>query len=213
MRFLATILLTIGLQLALGALICVAATPLVSRSFRGMQSQRRRRAAIRARAATSLVRSLPLAVGLSLVGAAVRVALGDEPGGPAAWAGPVILVVLGSISTSGGYLLLHAAHLEAGGRLRRARRQVRPGGRLMFRGVLLLLAALGAGLLFHSGFRREMLGGTSLDATILLSAALALAAAALVGLLAGLSGKPRPSAGFAVLLYFCGLAGLLYAAG
>ena len=213
MRLLATILLTIGLQLTLGALTCVAATCLVPRTFRGMRSKRRRRAAIRARAATSLVRSLPLAVGLSLVGAAVRVALGSEPGDPAAWAGPAILLVLGSIPTSGGYLLLHAAHLEAGGQLRRARRQVRPAGRLMFRGVLLLLTALGAGLLFHPGFRREMLGDISLDATILLSGALALAAAALVGLLAGLSGKPRPSARFAVLLYLCGLAGLLYAAG
>jgi hypothetical protein len=212
MRFLPIFLLTIGLQLALGALICIAWTLVSVRPSQGTGSRARRRTAIRARSATSLVRSLPLAVTLSLAGAAIHLAQGAKPGVPEAWLAPTLLLVPGAVSTSGGYLVFHAARLEASGRLRRARRQVRSGGRLMAGGVLLLLTVLGAALALGPGFRREMPGHTSFDGAILLSGVLTLGVAGIVALLAGLSGKPRPSGGIAVLLYLCGLAGVLYSA-
>jgi len=210
---LATTMLTIGLQLALGTLVFAVAAAFSANDARRMSHTLRRRAAVRARAAAEMMRSLPVAVVLGLAGAGLRVALGTDPRDLLTGSGGIWLLVVGAIPTSAGYLLHDSARLEAAGKLRISRRQVRFGGRWMFWGVVALLAWAGVDLLLRPGYRNALLDGPPLAAPVLAAGALALAVSAFIGLLAGLSGKPRPSGEYAVLLYLCGLAGMLGALG
>jgi hypothetical protein len=110
-----------------------------------------------------------------------------------------ILIALGlgacAVVTAGCLLLLNAGRLERLGRLHPARQQSRRGGLVTCAGLLglitLVLSMPSAGYTFS---RPTMLTGTLL-----------LAGSALAGLLAGLSGKPRPTGWFAGLLYLLGL--------
>ena len=213
MHTLATTVLTIGLQLALGALFCAVAVGLSPHALRGLGGDRRRAAAVRVRAAAKMMRSLPLAVGLGMGGAALLVALGADPGNLLHGTGISALLVVGVIPTSGAYLMHDAARQEAAGSLRIARRQARFSGRLIFWGALVLAAWASAELLVRPGSRQALLDGPTLAAPVLAASMFALGGSAFIGLLAGLSRKPRPSGSFAVLLYFCGLAGLLGVAG
>ena len=213
MQTLGTTALTIGLQLALGALFCAAAVALSPHALRGLGGDRRRTAAVRVRAAARMMRSLPLAVGLGMGGAALLVVLGADPRNLLPGTGISAFLVVGIIPTSGAYLMHDAARQEAAGRLRIARRQARFSGLLIFWGGLMLPAWAVADLLLRPGSRQALLDGSPLAAPVLATSMLALGGGAFIALLAGLSRKPRPSGSFAVLLYLCGLAGLLGVAG
>lgn len=93
---------------------------------------------------------------------------------------PGLTTLLGAAATAGLWLMLLAGRLESAGRLRPARRLVRPAG---------MLVAAGCGLL-SLGWAAEILASA-----VTLRSAAPLAgwgAAAVLGLLSGLSGKPRP---------------------
>lgn len=94
-------------------------------------------------------------------------------------------------------MLLRAGRLEAGGRLEEARRAGRHGGFVAALGSL--VAAAGAGMMPEAG-------GSARGVV----AALFLAAGA-AGLLAGLSGKPRPTGWAAIALLVAGVVVALYA--
>jgi len=109
------------------------------------------------------------------------------------------LIMLGlgacAVVTTGCLLLLHAGRLERLGHLHPARRQTRRGGLLTCAGLLGLITLV---LTMPSA-------GYSLSRPTLLTGTLLLAGSALAALLAGLSGKPRPTGWFAGLLYLIGL--------
>jgi hypothetical protein len=119
---------------------------------------------------------------------------------------PVAFPVLGSLATSGGYLLLHAGSLEACGALRPARAQARIGGIAAFLAVdgllfLLLLSVLFRAMAPGLGPATASLGGTI---RVLTGAAL-IGGAGFAALLAGLSRKPRPTGTVAAALYVAGV--------
>ena len=121
---------------------------------------------------------------------------------------PVTLLVPGAFSaaaaavSSGCWLVLCAGRREARGEVPAAERLARLGGKTMFLGAAAWLVLCGASLLgLPAGSRRALFAHAMLPAYGLLVGAIGLGLAGFVGLLAGLSGKPRPSGPLAALLY------------
>ena len=212
MRILATTLLTLGVQLVLGAAIYAAGSYVVPRYLRYRGKADRRLRVTWARASAALLRAQPLATALGLAGVGLHLVLGLGPRSITPWANPLPFLATGGLATGSAYLVLAAGRLEAGGRWRAARRQVRLGGKLMFIGIFSQLVLMWTDLLFRPRFRLSIVREVPLAALALAGGMLALGCAAFAGLLGGLSGKPRPSGGFAALLYVCGLTALVAAA-
>jgi hypothetical protein len=202
MAILGSVLATLGAQALLGCAIYCSLAWLLERRARGGGSRRRRRTSW-AEASRALLRASPWFVALLLAGLVL------DPGRSALAApGALSLVVPGALATSSGYVLLLSAARQARGRLRSSRRLVRLGGFLLALGILLLLVATWAELLFHPALRRAVVVGSTGSALALAAGMLALGGAAFIGLLAGLSGKARPTGYFALLFYVAGAAGL-----
>jgi len=106
----------------------------------------------------------------------------------------VILSMLAALPTAGCCLILLAGRRERLGRLDEARTLARSGGFVMLAGELILAAACAV----VPSIRPAPL-------PVLAGTVLAFAVAGLVGLLAGLSGKPRPSGHVAATLHLAGL--------
>lgn len=147
-------------------------------------------------------RALILPTAIAAPVAASALALGAIAGGdPGRLVEPVRAVLpgcftaAGTVAALGCHLVLHAGREESS-RGEAPRHLLRAGGKLMLVG-----AALAAGLC-----------GIALASWAALPGALACAAGGFAGLLAGISGKPRPSGPLAAMLYAVGVV-LLCAAG
>jgi len=168
------------------------------------------------RCAHSLRRIWPVACCVASGSVLVWWLLGEPLGQllePAGWIVPGAFTLVGSVATSGCFLVLHAARLEARGALRPARAQVRAGGKAAFLAVDLLLVLLLASTIVVLVTQRDSAvpieAGTV--ARILIGAT-SIGGGGLVALLAGLTGKPRPSGYFAAAFYLIGMALLVGAA-
>lgn len=196
-------------QLLLGALVfrCVA------RALGWLRPASSTRQADWLDAGRALTRASPFAA-LALAAAFLGLWLtAESPSGLAlrGWVSPWRFLLLGVLPTSCCYLLLHAGVLERVGKLPVARRQVRLAGLLLLPGVFSLIVLVWSDLLFRPVFRSALTSHTT-AAQLLPSGMVALGCATFVGVLAGLAGKPRPSAYFATLLYVAGLLALIAAA-
>jgi hypothetical protein len=168
------------------------------------------------RFAHNLRRTWPVAC-FAASGSALTWWLLGEPLGrllePAGWIVPGAFTLSGSIATSGCFLVLHAARLEARGALRPAREQVRAGGKSAFLAADLMLVLLLASTVFVLITQRDSpvpIDGRAV-ARILIGAT-GVGGGGVVALLAGLTGKPRPSGYFAAAFYLIGMALLVGAA-
>jgi len=191
---------TISLQLLIGGLLWTA-------SARSARSRR---------CAHSLRKAWPVAAVGTVTSLLVWWALGRPVGellAPIGLIVPGAFTLIGSVATSGCYLVWHAARMEARGALRPARTQVRAGGKVAFLAIDGLLILLLVSSIVVAVARRDALGPIEAGTVAqFLAGAASLASAGVVALLAGLSGKPRPSGYFAVALYVVGLALLVGAA-
>lgn len=104
--------------------------------------------------------------------------------------GDWIYTACGAPTTSGCYLLLVAGNAESRGRLATARRLARLGGLLAAIGAL---AQLAPGLWRFGNLPQQIASDSGTRAAVLSLGLASAMVAGLVGLLAGLSGKPRPS--------------------
>lgn len=161
------------------------------------------------RCANTLRKTWPLAGGGILASVLAWSLLGNSIRGllePSGLVIPGAFTLIGSLATSGCYLVLHAARLEARGALRPARVQVRPGGKSAFLAIdaLLTLLLVSAIVVAVSQRGYPIPIGVGTLVAVLAGAALA-GMAGLLALLAGLSGKPRPSGYFAATFYLIGL--------
>jgi hypothetical protein len=147
-----------------------------------------------------------LAAGATLAAVASR-------GEPTARVSIAAILLVGSAAASGGWLLLAAGRLERRGRLGRSRRLARRAGFLLAAGAASLAATAWADLLFRPALRRGVLQCEPAAAVALASGLLLLGLATFCGLLAALSGKPRPTGTFAALCYLAGIGCLAGAAG
>ena len=207
MQLLTTAILSVAAQFLSGSLIFSSVAYLLGRPGIRRGGSRRRWRVAWTDAARALWRAAPYVVGLGAAAAVVQwLVLGRTP---LIWAHPGWFLALGASPTAGSYVMLNAGRREARGRLRAARRQVRLGGELAFLGTFMQLVLLWGDLLFLPSFRRALLVESETAGVILLVGMLCLFCAAFVAILAALSGKPRPSAYFATLLYVLGLCGVL----
>ena len=203
MQLITAAILTVASQFLLGSLIFSGVACLLGGRFR-----RRRRVAW-TDAARTLCSAAPYAAGLGSAAAAVQwLVLGDTP---LIWTEPGWFLALGASATAGCYVMLNAGRREARGRLAAARRQVRLGGELAFLGTFAQLVLLWGPLIFVPATRRALLVESGTAGVILLVGMIGLLCAAFVAILAGLAGKPRPSAYFATLFYLLGLLSVLAA--
>jgi len=121
------------------------------------------------------------------------------------WANPVLdpaalvaLAAAAAITAIGCALLLRSGALERRGLAPGSRALARRAGLWMAAGTLLEVPPAGILLLrMPPAMRRTLLGGDPHAAALCAVAAAASLLAGAAGLLAGLSGKPRPSGGFA----------------
>jgi len=157
-------------------------------------------------------RGLRVPVVLSLAVASAALGLGWLSGCDPSWLVEPVRAILpgaftaaGAVAATGCHLVLHAGRLEGGGRLVASRELVRAGGKTMFLGADLAVALTLASLLDPSGPTRAALasGGAPAAAALFLGAS-GCAAGGFAGLLAGISGKPRPSGPVAAGLYVAG---------
>jgi hypothetical protein len=189
----------LSMQLALGALWTRLLT--VCRGGRGRRNFRLTRP-LRRVAPAALV-----AAGLSGVALfAWPAARGGLPG----WFPTAVLFLLaGTPATAGAGLLVAAGGAERRGRLARAGRQSALGGRAMAVGTFLELGVVFAGLVLlpTAALRRLIESGWPAMAALIVCT-IALGCAGFVGLLAGLTRKPRPSGTIAGLLYAASVVGL-----
>lgn len=208
MRILAATVLTLALELLLGAAIFGAGACVVAAIAAGSGSAGRRRRAAWSGAGRALVRTVPAAV-LLLAAASTLMVAGPPPAGAPlrVWVTPLPFTLAGALAAAGCWLVLDAGRREARGRWRQARRRARFGGAAVLFGVVAQLIAVWSDLLFRVDFRRAALVGPT-PALYLALAMLSLGVSAFVGLVAGLAGKPRPAGQVAALLYLLGLAGL-----
>ena len=196
-----------------GGVILVALRCVLLPFFRAVGLARRKQLAPWIGAAGPLVRILPFTLALAIGSYLVKQQseflsrIGIEPV-------PILLPGLSllacSVAASGCYLLLLCGSLEGSGRRRSSRRQARQAGFALAMGAVaqtLLLTMILAGVGIPSAAARP---------ESLLTAPLGIACGAIlsllagfVGLLGGLSGKPRPSGRFATLLYLLSLSVLL----
>ena len=113
----------------------------------------------------------------------------------------IALAAAAAVTTIACAFLLQAGSLERRGLVPGARALARRAGLWMAAGTLLEVPAAALLLLGLPAAGRESLSGGDPAATALAAAAVAAAlGAGVAGLLAGLSGKPRPSGGFAAAL-------------
>jgi hypothetical protein len=103
----------------------------------------------------------------------------------------------GVVSTPGAWLLLVAGRSEEAGDLVRARRLARRGGLLMAGGTLMATAGMTVAV--------AIAGTSSVPRAAGWTCAVTTAAAGFSGLLAGLSGKPRPTGSLAAALLAAGI--------
>lgn len=157
-------------------------------------------------------RGLRVPMVLSLAAASAAFGSGWRSGCDPAWLVEPVRAVLpgaftaaGAVVAAGCHLVLHAGRLEGGGRLLASRELVRVAGKTMFLGADLVVALTLASLLDPAGPTRAALasGGAPAAAALFLGAA-GCAAGGFAGLLAGISGKPRPSGPVAAGLYVAG---------
>ena len=118
------------------------------------------------------------------------------------WPGTLgfLALAVGSVAVAACVLLVRSGEAEYKGELPTARRLVRLGGKTLFMATIGLDALLFA-MLFGAGAGLRQTPEALLALVIGL---IALALAGFIGLLAGLSGKPRPSGSFAVALHVAG---------
>ena len=110
-------------------------------------------------------------------------------------------LVLGGLSACGAGLILAAGRVEGQGQRRRASRRVDTAGRLMFLACATYAVVLfGATVLSSADVRAEQLPDLWSPVWLVVSAT-SMGLAGFIGLLAGLTRKPRPSGTFATLLY------------
>lgn len=171
----------------------------------------RRRFVAWVRSARALGRAAPWATGLLASAFVAQWALFGSLAEMVLWADPIWFVVVGAVPTAGCWLMLYAGHLEGRGRLRRARRQMRLAGQLVFVGVVAQNVLVWGDLLFRVPFRRGVVESPA--GVVLLLALVGLGCGSFASVVAALAGKPRPSAYFASLLYVSGVCGLVAAAG
>lgn len=208
MAILVSIVWTLAGQLALGALLAVLGSFALGRKGAG----RRRRLLVWTGSARALVPAAAGSLAVAAVVALWRAAVG--PGlaidvQPAAGLAPGVPLA-GTLATCGCYLILHAGRRERLGKLRAARRLVRFGGNLLFVGIIIQLVLRFATLVrLPRTLVLAALDQTHAPAWVLLLGPTALGFAVFIGLLAGLAGKPRPSALFVTVLYVGGLAALI----
>lgn len=161
-------------------------------------------------AAVALPAATLLSVGLWLV-----VRTPPEPGNLSSrlWLSLVLCGLFGGPGAMGCLMVVTAGIVESRGWRRRAARRVDTAGRLMFLSCAAYAATVLGGLALSSPQTRgEWLPGPWSAGLIVLSA-IALGLAGFVGLLAGLSRKPRPSGTFAAVLYLASQWALLSAVG
>lgn len=153
------------------------------------------------------------AVLLALLSAAAWIAgrpLSIEPFSPIA---PGLFSVCASPLAIGIAALLAAGRREARGSRVTSRAVARVGGRIAFLSAAACVVLLAAGLFALSAAERDALLTRGVGpAFALMAGSIALGLAGFVALLAGLAGKPRPSAGFAAALYVTSLAAFCAAA-
>ena len=198
MRIGGAVFLTLGVELLVGVALFACGAWLAS------ILPLRRRKVTWTRAARALVWAVPPGVGLLAVAATLILTAGEPV---RLWVTPAPFALAGGVALAGCYLMLHAGRLEAAGKLRAARRQARFGGSAMLFGVLAQLIQVWSDLLFDVVFRRATLGA-SVPAMAAAVAMLSLGVAAFIGVVAGLAGKPRPSAYFGGLFLLVGVVGL-----
>jgi hypothetical protein len=198
---------TLSAQLVLGRLLFAVAA--WAASLR--RPRRRRPLVLWTVAARALRRASPFALA-ALVGS---VALGRAVGldRPLVWHSPIAFLAVGAWPTSSCYLLVHAAWRESRGAVRSARRDLRFAGQSLFAGTLLLLVVVWWDLIMQPAFRRAMLAESGTTGIVLLVAMVGMGTGAFLAAVAGLAGKPRPSAFVSGLLYAAGLAGIVVAVG
>jgi len=207
MQLLTAAILTVASQFLLGSLLFSSVAWLLGRPGIRRGGSRRRWRLAWTDAGRTLWSGAPYVAGLGAAAAVVQwLVLG---GSPLIWAHPGWFLALGASPTAGSYVMLDAGRREARGRLRAARRQVRLGGELTFLGTSTLLVLLWSDLLLVPSFRRALLVESGIAGVLLLLGMICLLCAAFVAILAGLAGKPRPSAYFATLFYVLGLVGVL----
>jgi hypothetical protein len=146
----------------------------------------------------ALIRPAAVAVLVAAAGLALGVLSGADPGGllePVRVVVPGCFTAAGAIAALGCHLVLHAAREEAAHGAT-PRRLLRTAGQIMFAGAALVGA----------------LSSLALARWTVLPGALACGAGGCGGLLAGISGKPRPSGHLAAIAYALGMT-LLCAAG
>lgn len=202
MYLILSFVLALSAQLLLGTLVvCV-----VSRLLAGADARRRWRAAW-ASSARSLNRLAPFAALAALfaaVGSATTIGLDRVwPSWDPTWA----MALTAAMPTAGCAAMLAAARQESAGRFRRARRQARLSGELVFAGTVMLMVVIWRGLLFQLPLRRALVSESDGAGLLLVGAMVALICAGFIAVLGGLSGKPRPAALFAAMFYLGGTLG------
>lgn len=195
-----TLIALLACQLLVGGILVAAIGFLVTRAGKQWGITRRRRLAW-FDAGRSLGRPLVFAaIVASCTALPVLLSPDLRSGFPSLGVLGFLALAVGSITVAACALLIRSGEAEYKGELSSARRLARLGGKTLFLAtvgldVILLAMLFGA----PAGLRDNP------EALVTLVAGLiALGLAGFVGLLAGLSGKPRPSGGFAVVLHLAG---------
>jgi hypothetical protein len=197
---------TLALEAFAGAALVTAIAHLAWRRT----STRRRRASWMDGARS--LRWLPLLAVVALVAVAgLRVAAlrGAAPGTFDPWPSSIAFLVAGAPAAAGGWLLVHAGLRERGGRVRKARREVRLGGVLVAAGAFAQLFVVWGDLLFRRAFCRAIVVDTHGAGLALVGGMLLAGVASFVAILAALTGKPRPGGRWAALLYAAAVIGFV----
>jgi len=198
-------------QLLLGGLIVACTGFAITRGGKQLGLGRRRRLAW-FEAGRSLGGPVALALIVFAASALPVLLIADlRPGLPPVGLIEALILVTGLIAVAGCTLLIRSGELDYRGYRSSARRLGRLGGKTLFAATIGLDAMLFSFWLGAAGALRE-----TPEATFSLAfGVIALALAGFIGLLVGLSGKSRPSGGFAVALHLAGqtaaVAGLVLA--
>jgi hypothetical protein len=195
-----TLIALLATQLLLGGLLVAATGCTLARSGGQFGLARRRRLAW-FEAARSLGRPLVLGLMVASVTALPVLLIADlRPGLP--YLGPLgfLAMIVGSVAVAACTLLIRSGEAEYKGELSSARRLVRVGGKTLFLATVGLDIILVAMIFAAPAGLRQ----TPQAMAALVIGLIALGLAGFVGLLAGLSGKPRPSGSFAVVLHLVG---------
>ena len=213
MRFAATTIATISVQLLLGYVFFALVSWLLTSRGAGPGGLRRRWIVAWRGSSAALFRQVPFAVVALLVGLALAASSSDgvRAALDGAWFLPLPFILFGTLPTAACWLLFHSGGLEARGRLVLARAQARLAGQLTFVGILLLLIFVWFQLLFRVPIRRALVESADGAGVVMLVGMLSLGGSAFIAVIAGLAGKPRPSALFASAFYTIGTPALIAA--